>query len=151
MEPFGTTIFCDDIRFEQQGTLSLIGCYGPDLIVFSEFPVALPKLGLLVQLRLPINIEPVVGLRIAIYLPGDEADHPTIKHELPPIPEVQPDVLADVEKDKDIQKLMSINYPFLHSPFVLPKEGRIKVRALIGDKIIRIGTLKITRKDLPTT
>ena len=46
MDAFGLTIFCDDIRSEIDGKISLIGCYTGRMMIGGEFPVILPKLGL---------------------------------------------------------------------------------------------------------
>jgi hypothetical protein len=148
MEPYGITIFCDDIRFEQQGTLSLVGCYGADLNVFPEFPVPLPKFCFFIQLRIPAAAKYYKTLKIVIYLPGDEEGRPTFVQELPNPPEESVGAPSGPVKDDGAQPILAINYPIIMTPFLLRKEGQIKVRALLDDKIIRIGTLKIKKHGL---
>jgi hypothetical protein len=43
MQPFLSTIYCDDVRQEVGGKLSLIGVYN-DVMYVQQFPVTLPKL-----------------------------------------------------------------------------------------------------------
>lgn len=43
MQPFLSTIYCDDVRQEVGGKLSLIGVY-KDVMFVQQFPVTLPKL-----------------------------------------------------------------------------------------------------------
>lgn len=148
MEPYGITTFCDDIRFEQHGKISLIGCYGHELIVFSEFPVVLPKLCVFVQLRFPSTT--ISSVKILIYFPGDEDGAPTILQDLPP-PEEVALKLPEQANDKDLQRQISLNHFIIISPMLLKQHGRIKVRAMLNDQIVRVGTLKITTKPEEST
>jgi hypothetical protein len=145
MDAFGITTFCDDIRFEQLGKLSLIGCYGSDLIVFSELPVVLPKLCFFVQLRFPPVSIQSVKIKILIYFPGDEDDSPTFSQDLPPIPDDLKMKPKELPSDKDLVRQMSVNHNILISPLMLKQEGFIKVRVNINDQILRAGALKITK------
>lgn len=42
--PTGNVTFCDDVRFEQNGKVSIIGIYGRDLLLFGEPPLTLLQL-----------------------------------------------------------------------------------------------------------
>ncbi len=58
------TIFCDDIRHETSGKLTLVGVYSDSLVV-STLPVTLPRLCLVARLLSPMNEAPsAVKLRI---------------------------------------------------------------------------------------
>lgn len=50
--PYLETLFCDDIREEVSGKMTLVGVYGPNLLVQS-FPAKIPKLCLHMRLVLP--------------------------------------------------------------------------------------------------
>jgi hypothetical protein len=143
VEPYGTAIFCDDIRFEQQGTISLIGCYGSDMVVSTKLPTAIPKFCIFVQLRLPIDIERVQP-KLRIYVPGDPIDKPSFEHIMPPIPDVPSDP-SNWGEDEDIQRLIGISYPLMYRPFPIISAGNLKVRAVIGNKIIKVGALKVVQ------
>ena len=49
MQSYGMTIFCDDIREELSGKISLIGVYGGDLVVNAPFPLWLPRICFLIN------------------------------------------------------------------------------------------------------
>ena len=58
------TIFCDDIRHETSGKLTLVGVYSDSLVV-STLPATLPRLCLVARLLSPMNEAPSsVKLRI---------------------------------------------------------------------------------------
>lgn len=58
------TIFCDDIRYETSGKLTLVGVYSDSLVV-STLPATLPRLCLVARLLSPMKEAPsVVKLRI---------------------------------------------------------------------------------------
>ena len=42
--PTGSTIFCDDIRYEINGKVTLVGVYAADMVLPNDFPVTLPKI-----------------------------------------------------------------------------------------------------------
>lgn len=56
-EPFGVTIFCDDIRFELNGKISLVGCYSTEILFHDPAPGVLPTFAALINVRIPIGIE----------------------------------------------------------------------------------------------
>jgi len=55
LPPFGITIFCDDIRNEIGGKISMIGCYTGDMLISAVPPVAIPILCGVVHIRLPVD------------------------------------------------------------------------------------------------
>jgi len=149
IEPTGFTIFCDDIREEVNGKLSLIGCYGADLRIFgSPLPILLPKLGFHITIRLPTD-GPNLPLKIMIYLPGQPDDQPaltadaTIPDELIAEHKSQP---RDPKWDALIGSepvFRGVRQHFVLSPVAIIEEGLIRVRLLYGDTRIRAGALKV--------
>jgi len=136
--PYGFTIFCDDIRFEQNGKRSLIGVYTGELIVFGSPPVALPQFAMVVNYfeRPGESTEPVeIGILASwrpeplfkIILPVDEMR----KIPLPSDPEADDPVIGGV---------WNLNIPNLQ----LPQPGRIKVRARRGESEVRLGSLLVS-------
>jgi hypothetical protein len=147
MEAYGITIFCDDIRFEQFGKTSLIGIYGNELNLYSDFPAILPKLCCFVQIRLrPINI---TSAKIMVYVPWVEDGVPFITNELAPPTENYTTKISEPLADKDITPLIAINHALVMSPFVLNKEGLLKVRAEVNGEVIKVGVLKIVKSAIP--
>lgn len=57
MNPNISVLFCDDIRHEVSGKISLIGVYGSHLIV-NEFPAVLTKLCVHMTITIPKNALP---------------------------------------------------------------------------------------------
>jgi hypothetical protein len=144
-EPFAATIFCDDIRFEQQNKISLIGCYGPEMYIFTPLPAVLPKFGVFVQARFPFAKMP--NVRIHIYMPEEE--EPFFNQEI--AKEEQEYQLANTTpqdqptKAGDLIHQRGLAFPFLFSPLIIQKTGYIRVRLLFGEGVIvRAGALKIS-------
>ncbi|HET9106890.1 MAG TPA: hypothetical protein VFN79_06830 [Steroidobacteraceae bacterium] len=64
-----TVQFCDDIRQEVGNKYSLVGCYGPSMLL-SALPVVLPKLCAFVRIYTPVD-RPFAKLSIRV-LRGDQ-------------------------------------------------------------------------------
>jgi hypothetical protein len=145
MTPYGLSYFCDDIRFEQQNKFSLIGCYGPDMILQQQpLPVLLPKLGILIQVRFPL--ERRAAGKILIYAPGADP-MPLIEW-----PEEENYVRDDArkketEQDQDLTPQRVALFPCVLSPFVIQKDGHLKIRMIYGSETIRLGALRVVLQD----
>lgn len=50
------TIFCDDIRHEINGKMSLMGMYG-DVMYLPDFPITIPKICAFFELRIPPDLK----------------------------------------------------------------------------------------------
>ena len=144
---FGHTIFCDDVRFEDGGKLSLIGVYQGQMFIHADFPVTLPKFGIVVRYheRIGSRSDPLV---LKIFLPGDPDDAPTFSAQVP-VDELRKagEALSSEEKKTENGeiKFHIMQAPIILSPFVLKGPGAIKVRAVCGDEIIRMGALTIEK------
>ncbi|MEO3879295.1 DUF6941 family protein [Rheinheimera fenheensis] len=57
MKPNITVLFCDDIRHELGGKVSLMGVYGSHLLVHT-LPVQLPKLAVHFNIEMPTEMKP---------------------------------------------------------------------------------------------
>jgi hypothetical protein len=145
VEPYGITIFSDDLRHELHGKITLVGMYGGELLLYTELPTLLPKLCILVQARLPLS--EFKSLKILVYVPWLDDKEPLLSQDIFPLfATAQPLPVGAPEAELQI---LSINYPIVFSPFLIQSEGLIKVRIEADDKIIKAGTLKITRRDPP--
>ena len=145
MFPYGITTFCDDIRHEVQNKLTLVGCYGPELLVGANPPVAIPKLGVFVQARFPP--EKISTIKLMVYVP--KHDDPFFVHEQPeesndftPHPP-DPSVPPLIEDGVEVAKLRAFVLPILLGPLVLEGPGYIKVRMVYRTETIRLGSLRI--------
>jgi hypothetical protein len=134
--PGGYSIFCDDIRQENNGKQILIGLYTGDMLI-DAFPIQLPTFQVLIryQERPDESILPVKFVIIAPH-PTDEKIFET---EVPR--EAFEKVL--VPSDSFDDPFVSLNLHASFAGFVLARPGLIKVRAYRGDDEIRLGTLRV--------
>jgi hypothetical protein len=145
LEPFGYTIFCDDIRNEIGNKFTLVGAYRDTMLVRAPaFPVNLPKLGLhIVYIEHP-SIEPT-DMVLRVFLPGDSDNEPTYTARLnkPADLAAVPDALPHMRR--------VLNFQFVVSPLVLKGQGDIKVRVLKEDRVVRLGRLAVSLEKPPST
>lgn len=145
---YGHTIFCDDIRQEASGKVTFIGTYTDHMVVHGDFPLLLPKFGLWIQYnQRPTHV--IRPIQFGIFLPGDDDDKPSIILQIP-----------DEKTDAAIKKagylvsdlslseaknptFVGLGSQTVFSPFIIPGPGLIKVRAIRGDKLFRLGSLAV--------
>ena len=144
---YGHTIFCEDIRQETTGKVTLIGVYTDHMVVHGTFPVLLPKFGLWIQYnqRPDHFMRPVI---FAIFLPEDPDDQPSIELQ---VPDEQID--AAIANSGSLKKNVSLsekNPVFvglgsrtLFSPFIIQSPGLIRVRAIRNNELVRLGSLPV--------
>ena len=133
MTPFLATTYCDDIRQEIGGKLSLIGVYNGVMYV-PQFPVTLPKLWIKatyvcnrddppksLKMRVYKNNEPVVDLDA---LPDYLAQLANMPESGVPLPE-------------GTQKVISSHAQVCLSPLVLDAPCTLRIAAFIGKNEIR--------------
>jgi hypothetical protein len=145
-EAYGYTIFCDDIRAEVGGKLTYVGCYAGTMFL-PTFPFTMPKfcLGIVYMQRHGKVITP---LKIWIFLPGDEEDKPSIHAESPE----QPVAALDATRDARIalggteeRGYVTAYLQFGLMNLELKQPGVVRVRAVRGDHLIRLGALEVLR------
>jgi len=144
-EVCGFTIFCDDIRYELGGKISLVGCYGADIIIPGEFPFTLQKLCFSIRIfqrreLLDPNIE------VRIYLPGDPDDTPSVSASAK---ETSEGAVADATA-REVeglpladQRVVGMTLSLAAAPLVLKERGAIQVRAIRKGKMIRLGGIRV--------
>src|SRR5690349_19594230 len=129
MGAYGVAIFCDDIRFEQQNKISLIGCYGPDLIVSGPLPVVLPKLCVMISVR--TSAERYPAIKIFALMPG-QSDPVVILQQEEEKDEFRSSLTPEVLEKNQVEPLRAIIIPWAISPFFVEKEGFIRIRMDYG-------------------
>jgi hypothetical protein len=141
--PQGFTFFCDDIRPEIGGKITIAGVYTGTMIVASEYPIALPKFCLLIYYQEPVDAD-WDDLKIAIHMPGQEEPITQtiplsqLRGQVRPPPSHLP-----MPEDAEPQRAWQIPVGF--APFVITQEGYIKVRGHYGDRVLKMGSLAIVR------
>jgi hypothetical protein len=149
---FGSTVFCDDIRREEAGKISLIGVYRGALLANAPFPIVLPKFGFAISYHhLRSSKKPAIGpVEFCIFLPGDDADSPSITGQIPlqePPPE-DPARLAELISAGE-RAYIRANAEVVVAGLLLKSVGVIKVRAIAAGKMYRIGALRVEQGVLP--
>ncbi|WP_134188295.1 MULTISPECIES: hypothetical protein [unclassified Methylosinus] len=142
MEPTGYTIFCDDIRSEVGGKISLIGCYSGVMLVSGHFPIIIPKFGL--SITCISAMEKLRQFEIKVFLPLDPDDKPSIAENiaLPPdgVDAFEPFV---PDSDPDVLRLAFVTRNFILSPLEIRAEGNIKVRIVHNERLVKAGALRV--------
>lgn len=141
-EPFGATIFCDDIRGEVLNKVSLMGVYGYELLIPGSFPAILPKLGLFMLARFHRS-EPVNGADVIVYFPGDPEDQPTLSQHINVQLSEELFPQPSPEEYPDPGQYLGFNHPVTFSPAIIKQPGYIRVRVIAGERRVKLGSLKI--------
>jgi hypothetical protein len=133
--PSGHTLFCDDIRFETSGKISLIGVYSADMFV-KELPCVLPQLWASIYFNQNLGETRALTLRLILEVKGKDKVLQEVQlanlDSPPPLP-----------TDEFQMAQMNIQLHLQH--FQVLEEGRLKVRAYRDDDEIRLGTLDIRK------
>jgi hypothetical protein len=133
--PSGHSVFCDDIRFELNGKISLIGTYGNTMFVGGAFPIFLPKLCVAIVYR----EEPDSPLPVAVkvFLPGQDYDNPAVTFEIdPPQPDLIPEQTGEF-------LMREARFFWEGAAIEIKEEGQIRVRAFRGEEEIRLGAMRV--------
>lgn len=136
--PTGYSMFCDDIRQEDNGKQFLIGLYSSEMLITS-FPTILPSFRVLINYQERMG-ESRLPVKLVVTAPnGTGNDVPIFEAEL--AREDMDKVQAPPDGNDEPYVSVGINAAF--TPFILAHPGRIKVRAYRGEDEIRLGTLRV--------
>lgn len=98
-------IFCDDIRHEVDGRMSVMGWIGPHMKMPKEGPLVLPKLcGVVVIQR--EGLRPVKQLRVTLRLEDK------VIHQIEPSTDVLQRMQEDSLREAEALKLKGLNFKF---------------------------------------
>lgn len=123
MNRYAHAIFCDDIRHEQGGKLTLVGVYSGALLVPS-FPAVLPKLCLVLNVITPAS-QPFKKLKLRILRDTDTLAEGDVSAES--LSSTAATSFKGVTID-DADRLHSVMAHFVFSQLKLDGPGRIRVR-----------------------
>ncbi|WP_306153431.1 hypothetical protein [Roseovarius sp. MMSF_3281] len=148
-EPYGITTFCDDIRHEINGKLTLVGCYASSLNFNGPPPGILPTFAALINLRVPTNIQfEKISLRV-IKTEGDE-ETTILEAEIENSEDHNEPSPASVAGSKEDGKVLLMAFPCQWTPMNFSKPGQIKVRAYLDDdREVRLGALSVMFTEQP--
>lgn len=148
---WGRVTFAEDCRQEVGNSISIIGIPMGHVRV-EEFPAIITKLAIISEITTPPDIDcEVVQLRM--YLPGakDRDDfyfEEEVRLRKAPAsggqkePSSQKELSRPVFPTKAVRRSVHVA---VHSGLAVEKPGWIEMRAKVGDDIIALGTLLITR------
>ncbi len=140
---WGMSIFCDDIRQEVAGKLSLIGVYGPDMVMAGAFPMVYPKLCIFVSYYEIVDSS-TADLSLKISVKTKDNEMVINETQLP-----RKDVMANrlpIDQalgDTESGRVNIFRLPIIFSPFHIPGECLLKVRMHCDDVITKLGVLWI--------
>jgi hypothetical protein len=145
-ETFGHAIFCDDIRMEVGNKLTYAGCYFGVMFLNSDFPATISRFCVAVEYS-QRREKVILPIKFVIFLPGDPEDKPSIEFGLPA--EVNEKVLEDMKANTialgGSPDIATFSAQIGIGGLSIAQPGAIKVRAVRGDELVRLGTLRIMR------
>jgi|SRR5580700_9148584 hypothetical protein len=147
MEPFGATIFCDDIRDELHGKTSLIGVYGTELVSYDEFPLSLPKMGFYITVCFPVGGPLISDVKLHVYLPQDKKGQPSYSSSLGWQTTAEDSSLPDPKVFPDPLGVIQFTTYVLLGPINIQKSGFFRVRLTHQDQEIKIGALEAVYRE----
>jgi hypothetical protein len=140
-DAWGFSLFCDDLRNEIGGKISIMGVYGPDMVFQEQFPLVLTKFAILIKYyERPGAFKDDIIFQI--YMPGDVKGSPAITNVFKRDPTIS-SLSPTYDLDEDQAKVFNLTLPFMFSTLPVPKEGFIKVRAVCGGITTNLGSLML--------
>lgn len=137
---WGFSLFCDDIRQEAGGKISLMGIYHADMFFQGSTPFHTPRFVAMVMIYgTPGN---AMDMNIRVYLPGDNSDNPSITVPVPASAQMV-QTAPNVPLDPDQQIISHFRFPIILQPLIVQKPGFVKVRIERGGKVYNFGSLHI--------
>ena len=136
--PYIHAVYCDDVRNEVGGTVSLIGCHG-SRVPLDEFPAVLPRMSVVAWIVFPASAPPS-QLTAKLFL-DEEAltEQPVDLGEPPRLPN------EDVGEDTRITGRLILNI----TPLEIQTPSTLQVCAYLDDQVLRGPPLRFTQKPPP--
>jgi hypothetical protein len=130
----GSVIFCDDIREEIGGKVSYMGIYGDEMMISEPAPIMLPKFCIATRIRLP-RTSPEARLKVVVLKDqdGETSELTSLEADMREIVELE------VPPGGWPQAVFHIN----SVPFPVTANCRIKVRAYLDEKELKLGAIDI--------
>jgi hypothetical protein len=149
---WGFAIFADDVRVEVGGKMSLMGIYQADMFFPNSvrFPITVPKFSIVIMYyEIRGAIEDDIVFKVTF---GPEsttlAEFPILRKDLPdPTAPIEPYDSDAAPEDKE--RIFHSRIPVILSPFTIPSDGRLRVRAHYGDgSILKLGSIAVREVSL---
>jgi hypothetical protein len=141
-DAYGYTTFCDDIRMEVGNKLTFVGIYTDQFVLYADaLPAAVPKLAMSVTYRQRYD-RMILPVQFRIFFPWTPETPMVV--DLPDLAQSSIEgAEALTERSSGEVAFVTSTFNFGFSPFVIASPGIIKVRAVRGDDLIRLGGIEI--------
>ena len=140
---YGYALFCDDIRQEVGGKQTLVGLYTGGMSVQGKSPVVIPLFSALLNLVLPIDLD---FNRVEFKL-IKELDDQSVDIFAAHTEEAKAQLVSRLDGVAPPEKLMA-QIPVRMGNFVAEDGARIKARAFVDGREVRLGTLHISFSEI---
>jgi hypothetical protein len=138
--PGGFVTFCDDIRHEVTGKMTLVGTYQSQINVMGNSPVVLAQLCVLIDFRFMPNSLPI-SPKISVFRSDEAEPIFSMEAQIPVNEETLFEETPDIE-DGSV-RFHQMVVPVQLQGIAVSDSFRLKVRAFVGDDEIRLGSLKV--------
>lgn len=145
-EPYGVSLFCDDIRYEANGKTSYIGVMGSTMEISKAPPILLPLFHIATTVTIP-DMKPPKLLRFVVFIKTHEKEKTLSEivveqvdsnEELPDSPYV------DATFDDSVQVVARFQAVHTFSPLKLESNCLLMARVFIDDDPpVKCGTLRV--------
>jgi len=148
--PSGMVTYCDDVRHETSGKVSLIGIYSGQLIVFGVAPAIIPMLWAVVRWRVPhLTESSSVTFHLTKEKDGDGVSELLGETTVElPTTEQTLDLLGMPMEDRS-EKIAEVQSQMRISPLVIEGNCTLRMRVFFQGDEYRIGALQVSVTQLP--
>lgn len=144
MKCHGHTVFCDDIRHETNGKLSLIGCYMGTMNVLNSAPTQIPLFSALISLSIPRSLD---FEKVKIWVEQETSSSSATIFELTL---ESNEVRAGLLNGEEALDFIGIQIPCQWSPFSINSDEKVKARAYVDEELVNLGALQIKTAEQPS-
>jgi hypothetical protein len=141
-DAYGYTTFCDDIRVEVANKLTFVGIYTGQFVLYTDtLPTMIPKLAMSITYR-QRHDRMVLPVQFQIFFPW-EPETPMV---VDPPSELARSTIQGAEALSERSgevAFVTTTFNFGISPFTIMSPGILKIRAVRGDDLVRLGGMEI--------
>jgi len=137
--PGGFVTFCDDIRHEVTGKMTLVGTYQNQINVMGNAPVILAQLCALIDFRFKPSSLPI-SPKISVFRSDEVEPIFTMEGHIPISEET---LFGDTDIENGSVRFHQMIVPVQLQNVAINNSFRLKVRAFVDDDEIRLGSINV--------
>jgi hypothetical protein len=138
--PGGFVTFCDDIRHEVTGKITLVGVYHGQINVLGTSPIVLGQICALVDFRFTPESLPIKP-KIQIFRSDEDEPIFSLETEIPANEETLFHEQPSIEEGS--VRFHQLVFPVQLQGIAVEKSFRLKVRVFLDEDEVRLGTLRV--------